>query len=348
MICFLKKVRINKAKTVALFLLFALFLSVVAVNANETEEDNERRYKEAVTRVRCGIEKYEDSIDISDLSISRDELGRIFSDAVKDTPYLFYVSNNLTYTYYTNGSVVAVKPKYTMGKKESEEAVLYCREEIEKMASLASRCESDLEKLVFAHDLICQRFSYDLSLESNNMYSFLKSGKGTCQGYTWTYMALLRELGIECRYVASDTVMHIWLAVMIDGEWYHSDVTWDDPQGNENGGEYKRAHILFSDEKADKDGYIDRYCSDNIKCQNKLYDGENFSSILPFCIQSGDLDHDKKVDLYDLLLIRHYLKCAEKAEQKICCACADTDRDLDIDETDVVYIRRTLLENISP
>ena len=343
-----KDIHTGKAKIVLLFLLLAVFLLVVAVYAEETDRESKEGYGIAVMRIRRGLENHEESVDVSDLSITPDMLGRIFSDAVKDAPYLFYVSNNLSYTYRSGGYVVAVKPTYTMEKEESQEAIAYCREEIKKMAALASPCESDLERLIFAHDLICQRFSYDLSLESNNMYSFLKSGKGTCQGYTWTYMALLRELGIECRYVASDTVMHIWLAVRINGEWYHSDVTWDDPPGNENGGEYKRAHILFSDEKAERDGYIDRYCSDNIKCENKLYDGENFTSILPFCIQSGDLDHDEKVDLYDLLLLRHYLQCAEKAEQKICCACADTDRDLDIDKTDVVYIRRILLENISP
>ena len=336
--------RIDAFGITSVILLIFLTLLVVAVSADSIERTEERQRKEATERIRRGIEEYAQSIDISDLSIDPSDLGRIFSDAVKDTPYLFYVSNNLGYTYHKGGCVVTVTPKYTMEKEEAKEAVNYCKNEINKMAKLSEPCQSELERLIFAHDLICRKFMYDTTLESNNLYSFLKSGKGTCQGYTWTYMALLREMGIECRYVASDTVLHIWLAIKIDGEWYYSDVTWDDPPNKEGSGEYSRAHLLFSDEKADKDGYFDRYGAEDIRCESKIYDGRELSEKYPFCSLSGDVDHNGEVTLYDLLLSCLYLENKSTLSKDICFVCLDSDSDVRIDQRDAEYIRRAILE----
>lgn len=336
--------RVDLIKITSVILLVALALFIVAVGADGIEEADKKRNAEATARIRRGIEEFADSIDLSELSIKPADLGRIFSDVLKDAPYLFYVSNNLSYTYRQSGYVVTVSPKYIMGKEEAEEAVNYCKSEIYKMVELASSAKTELERLVFAHDLICQKFMYDTTLESNNMYSFLKSGRGTCQGYTWTYMALLRELGIECRYVASDTILHIWLAVRIDGEWYYSDVTWDDPPSKEGVGEYSRAHLLFSDEKADKYGYSDRYGAEDIRCKSKIYDGNDLSQIYPFCTLSGDVDHDGDITLYDLLLLRLYLENKSALSKYFCLVCSDAYSDVCIDRSDVEYIRRVILE----
>ena len=322
-----------------------IFSSVTVIRAENSMKDAEhtRACAEAVERMRRGFENFEESIDISDLGINPSELGKLFADATKDTPYLFYVSNNLAYSYRTGGCVVTVNPKYTMDKTEAEEAIEYCRSEVKKMAEMVRDRKSELERLVGAHDLICSDYSYDISLESNNVYTFLKTGKGTCQGYTWTYMAILRELGIECRYVASDTIAHIWLAVKIDGEWYHTDVTWDDPPFMEGSGKHSRAHLLFSDGKADRDGYKDRYSSLDLKCNSKKYDGRELLSDIPFCAFSGDADHDGEVTLYDLLLLRLYLENGGIPGRDVCVLCADTDGNHLIDDEDVGYIRYVIL-----
>lgn len=341
----IKKMVLQEISTLVLAILIIasfVFSSVTVIRA-ENEKNRAEAGKEAMARMRRGFESFESSIDISDLEIAPCELGKLFSDVIKDTPYLFYVSNNLTYSYRAGGCVVEVKPEYTMEKEDAKAALEYCKREVKKMAKLLENRESELERLIFAHDLICQKFSYDLSLESNNMYSFLKSGKGTCQGYTWTYMALLRELGIECGYVASDAIQHIWLWVKIDGVYYHSDVTWDDPLGAENDIEYRRRHLLFSDAKADQDGYIERYCAKEIKCDEKRYDQGISLSHIAFCSLAGDVDHDGIIKLYDLLFFRLYLSGEEILTRNICMLCADLDGNLLIDGNDVRCMRDILL-----
>lgn len=339
-----KTIKITVALIIALAIALACSYATVIKAETLLYSERDETRAEAVERMRKGFENFEESIDISDLSISPEELGKLFSDATKDTPYLFYVSNNLAYSYRAGGNVVALKPRYTMERAQAEAAVSYCREEIRKMAELLQDREGDIERLVGAHDLICASFSYDLSLESNNIYTFLQTGRGTCQGYTWTYMALLREIGIECGYVASDKINHIWLKVKIDGEWYYSDVTWDDPPISEVSGARSRAHLLFSDEKADIDGYADRYCAEDIECRSTLYDGEDLSKTVPFCAIAGDVDHDGALTLRDLLLLRHSICNDGETLQKLCRICANADLDRCFGEGDVELIRRFLLD----
>ncbi len=318
----------------AFFLLLTFYVDICAMDIESGES--------AAERLRRGFESFAEEIDLSEFNIAPEELGKVFSDATKNSPYLFYVDRQLSYTYKKGGCVVSVKPKYTATKEDAMEMAEFCRAEIKKLASFARVGDSELERVRVAHDLICTRFSYDLTLESNNMYSFLKSGRGTCQGYTWTYMALLRELGLECEYAASDAIAHIWLKVKINGEWYHSDVTWDDPPSGEGSGEsVSRRHFLFSDKKADADGYRERYGAREIACTSEKYDGEIG---LVSCDTLGDTNHGGEVGLYDLLALRMFIEQGRRLGY-FCPICADVDGDGALGAGDVDALRARLLTN---
>lgn len=340
---FSKKRSADKIKIISVLLLSLVLSMLITSSADESEMTLEQRQGEAILRMQTGFENFDQSIDLSDLEIKPCELGGLFSDATKNTPYLFYVSSKLSYTYRASGYVVEIRPQYTMSKEEAKAALDFCKERIASICELVSTHDGELERVIATHDLICRSFTYDTTLKSNNLYSFLKNGKGTCQGYTWAYMAILRELGIECRYVASDEIVHIWLAVKINGEWYHSDVTWDDSSS----GGYSRAHLLFSDEKADADGYSKRYSSSDAACSDKKYDGEDLAKIMPPCTLMGDTDHNGRVELYDLLLLRLYLGSESAPGKDTCRICADADQDFCLDVEDAEHIRRIILENVN-
>ncbi len=297
--------------------------------------------KAAVECLIRGFESFEESIDISEYNILPDELGKVFADATKNSPYLFYVDNHVSYTYRKGGAVVSVIPKYDCTKEEAGERVEFCKGEIKKLAALADFGETELKKAAIAHDLICLYYKYDLTLVSNDLYSFLSSGAGTCQGYTWAYMAVLRELGIECEYVASDKIVHIWLKLKIDGEWYNSDATWDDPpseEGKENGVSHR--HFLFSDKKAENDGYIERYSSIDQVCVSEKYDCEALASYH----MHGDVDHNGRVELSDLIALRCYAEHL-KSDRDVCVICAEINRDMMSDNSDIDELRAALLDS---
>ena len=327
-------VRIKKiiAALLAIILLSSIFTRISAIHDDTHVGDAEG---EAIARMTRGFENFEQSIDLSGLNIPISSLTTLFAHATKNLPYLFYVDKTLVYTY-KNDIAIHVRPKYNMTRVEADEAVGFCRGEIAKMADIVRAGECELERVILAHDLICFRYKYDLSLESNNIYTFIKEGKGTCQGYTWTYMALLREIGIECEYVASDSINHIWLRVKIDGEWYNSDPTWDDPVGNEGGNvSISRRHILFSDIKADADGYVDRYSASQNQCVSKKYDGADLSRVVDPAHEFGDVNHDGEVGLMDLVNVAQ--------GRGVCPICFDVDGDLLHTENDIDSLRELIL-----
>lgn len=135
---------------------------------------------------------------------------------------------------------------------------------------------TDMEKLLCLHDYIVKNTYY------KNDGSFchreagpLGLGYGVCDGYARTLILLLEENGIESKLVKNST--HGWVAVKLDGEWYHVDPTWADTRTKENGevshyffvrndDEYKNAdynpHTGWSGTVSTSEEYTDWYVHD--------------------------------------------------------------------------------------
>ena len=62
-------------------------------------------------------------------------------------------------------------------------------------------------------------------------YGALVKGSAVCNGYAEAMKLLCDLSGVECRMISGtvDGENHAWNLLSIDGEWYHVDVTWDDP-----------------------------------------------------------------------------------------------------------------------
>jgi transglutaminase/protease-like cytokinesis protein 3 len=86
------------------------------------------------------------------------------------------------------------------------------------------------------HDYIINHTKYDTNkidnvedttYKSDIAYGPLFEGYGICSGYTDAMALFLDKLNIPNFKVASES--HIWNLVYLDNEWYHLDLTWDDP-----------------------------------------------------------------------------------------------------------------------
>lgn len=296
--------------------------------------------------IRTAFYSFAETVDVSEYGIDKNEIGDIFISVTKNDPYLFFVDNRLSFSYRKDGTVVSIKPNYIMTRIEAESAIEYCKGEIARIASLVPIGYGEEDIALFVHDYICIHYKYDLSLESDNMYTFLSSFVGTCQGYTWTYMAVLRELGMKSVYAASDTIGHIWNLVEIDGQWYHVDVTWDDPPQSEGSGETSHRHFLMSDGKAIENGHRDFYSDDGIVCTSSKYDGLDSGELADQYIYVGDVDHDGDVGLYDIILSDAVLSGQET--NTVCRICGDIDFDSVFDDADIGSMRKKLLEKALP
>ncbi len=111
------------------------------------------------------------------------------------------------------------------------------KQEVQRIAGLLDEDASDLQKVKTVHDVLVRNTVYDdvnyrngtLPKVSYTAYGALVRKTAVCQGYSLAFEMLMEEIGIPCVTVVSDELKHAWNMVQMDGEWYHVDVTRDDP-----------------------------------------------------------------------------------------------------------------------
>lgn len=86
----------------------------------------------------------------------------------------------------------------------------------------------NLLKIKKLHDAIVDNSKYTAGYYDT--YNLVVKGRGVCAAYTSATQLLLHMMKIDCRSVPGTKKMnHIWNIIDVNGEWYHTDVTWDDP-----------------------------------------------------------------------------------------------------------------------
>lgn len=93
---------------------------------------------------------------------------------------------------------------------------------------------TDYEKELAIHDYIVLNFSYDADMTSenaNDVSRFFEVGSGRCGAYAYCFELMSRLAGLDVGIVVGtrDGVGHAWNYICLDGEYYHVDLTADDP-----------------------------------------------------------------------------------------------------------------------
>ena len=155
--------------------------------------------------------------------------------------------------------------EYTQDGRVTNLYLTYLDPEVYDRAAYEAAAEALLAECVFPgmtdeqialsiHDALAARCSYDSTLTRVTEYDALVTGSAVCQGYAEAYMDLMNRAGVECVYVPSEGMDHGWNQVCLDGQWYHVDVTWDDPTPDK-AGFVGHDRFLLSDEQALGQGY---------------------------------------------------------------------------------------------
>lgn len=119
------------------------------------------------------------------------------------------------------------------------------------------------EKEKAIHDFIVNTLQYDTSTEdiekipesSRSAFGALKTGKGVCEAYAELMTLLLNRVGIPCRMITgtSEGVPHVWNIVLINGNTYHVDATWDDPVSDSGESTLCYHYFNLTDEEMKRD-----------------------------------------------------------------------------------------------
>ena len=193
------------------------------------------------------------SIQISS-TCTIEEFKSIYEKVINDHPEYFYAKNGYLY-WYSGNNVTRFEPKYYENLL-SEDIQAKFDAATEKALSVIDNSMSELEKALTLHDYLVLNIAYNWDVattgktNNNNVYSAygaLVEGDAVCQGYALAYKCLLKFCDIDCAMVPSEAMNHVWNAVNIEGNWYHVDVTWDDPVPNLEG-YCQYSNFLRSDE----------------------------------------------------------------------------------------------------
>ena len=159
--------------------------------------------------------------------------------------YAVYIENNSSYRANQNNqsNCEYLDPDYKTPSEKRDEELDKLADEI--IAQIIKPEYSELERVQAVHDYLVLNTKYDISQANGGSvpvselnkfpYSVLKEHKGICTGYALAAKLLLERAGIEAIYVTGTgrNGSHAWNIVKVNNNYYHLDVTWDDPSGAE-------------------------------------------------------------------------------------------------------------------
>lgn len=225
--------------------------------------------KEFESVVLEGLAKFQDTIDVTDTAFvaahnkAPKVIGEFFNDILWNHPEIFYISKSARYQWWQSAKDEIVKfvirdIPYGITKSQYPEAKSQLDAAVKVAMGVISDSMSDVEKAKALHDHIvkvCEydeaaRDTHDSSPAARTVYSVLVRHLAVCEGYTMAYRYLLAKAGIVSEEVISEAMNHCWNYVKIGENWYHVDVTWDDPvyQGRKpNNDCISHEHFLLSD-----------------------------------------------------------------------------------------------------
>ena len=172
-------------------------------------------------------------------------------------PYNSFEKINTSFT--STGRIIFKKDA-----KYSEEKIKVINAKIDELYNANYDSNKSIrDNIKTFHDLIINNTKYDVnnttgdsSFSSSSAYGVLFDGLGICSGYTDTLALFLEKMNIPNYKISSSS--HVWNLVYIDNNWYHIDLTWDDPIRSDG-----------------KDDLLDNYFLINTTALYNLNDGEH-------------------------------------------------------------------------
>jgi len=203
---------------------------------------------------------FEEDCDIRRYGIVySDEVNTCLSALIRNSmPETFHIS---TWSFYrqTGGERLVTRvhfAPYWYTKREYQEKLEQCDAIARQLtADLVDSDLTDEYKALLLHDRLAAWVDYDnagiltdtVTPVDHTMYGALCNRLAVCDGYAKAYIYLLHHIGMESYICRSSRLAHAWNIVQVDGEWYHVDVTWDDPVWDVTGRVNHKFFLLSSD-----------------------------------------------------------------------------------------------------
>ena len=189
---------------------------------------------------------YNESADLTAYQLTAPQLKEIFFRLQNSGQLPWYVSDGYSYEYTSDGRITTFTP-VQMDKTKYDYA-LYEQTATEIIHKTVFEGMSQWQIALSIHDYLIANSAYDESLVLGEGYDLMVNGTSVCNGYAEAYMDLMNRCGIPTIMVSSTPMNHCWNLVCIGDQWYHVDVTWNDPTSNVHG-RVEHTYFLLTDEE---------------------------------------------------------------------------------------------------
>ena len=245
----------------------------------------------ALQAIKNAITSVEASVNISSYAITVPQLGVLLENEVFQTPSFYYLSG-ATYNYYPATNIVA-NVFFNYHYEKSVILTMQSKYEaaVTKALSIIQPSMSDAEKALAIHDYLALHTKFDqenaligeIPHLSFMAYGALVDGVAVCNGYSLAYVEVISRLGIPVMKVRSSAMSHAWNLIYINNNWYHVDVTFDDPifsaangwlnNDYELEGRVEHEYFLLSDSAIQDKGH-NNWEPAGYTAGSKIYDGK--------------------------------------------------------------------------
>ncbi len=218
------------------------------------------------------------SVDLTGYEVRQSDLSALIEKIICDEPEYGYLDSykygyeqdtgfltKITFSYRSYaGDVVANRAAYN--------------KELDRIAALCDPNWPDAAKALFINDYMVSHYEYAYSDPNADIYhrgyQLALNKVGVCEAYAEVFQKIMTRLGIPCVYMQSETMYHKWNAVRIDGNWYHVDVTWNDPRVNGTAiyGYISHKYFLLSDTAVKTDSNPHENYDSSVVCSSTKYD----------------------------------------------------------------------------
>ncbi len=207
-----------------------------------------------------GLLNRETRIDISGFGFTKNDGFPNPHEFTYQFPELDY-DNKLDFTTYSeNGIGLYIEVTYPANADEiSKKLNDTVADAVSTIKNNLRSDSSDAERVCAISDYIVthSRYAYKadgVTPDDNyaSAYSVLVEGRGICEAYADAFNILSRKFNLQSITVSgsvqtnNSSSSHAWNLVKIEDDWYHVDITWNDPTPDEEGRAY-HGYLLLSD-----------------------------------------------------------------------------------------------------
>ncbi len=194
----------------------------------------------AYDSLAAGIEQSAEEISVKDYthSLTADEVRMVFDAYRRDHTEHFWLGNSYSIVSSSETKeIISIKPSYIMSGDVLEQAKAEFERAIDELLLLVEGVSDEFECELILHDALASRITYTSGADNaHNSYGAVVEGLAVCEGYAEALQYLLLRSGIQSFIVTGASINpstgnsegHAWNLVRIDGEYYHTDLTWDD------------------------------------------------------------------------------------------------------------------------